>query len=85
MYKLRQFAVFFAFTFLIVSCGNGQPNSEKEDKDTEIKKEETKPIIVGAEQPEVYLDSLKGKRIGMILSGGNVDFELFASVQEEEA
>lgn len=53
---------------LIIACSNSQTNETNNDTISEAVHEETKPIIVGAEQPELYLDSLLNKNVALVVN-----------------
>ena len=55
-------------TFISVILFSMSTCNESKKEETNEKIEEPKPIIVGAEQPELYLDSLKGKRVGLVVN-----------------
>jgi len=59
--------VLFGLLF-IAACGNSQPNATNEKSDLPIKKKIENPIKTGADQPEFYLDLLKGKRVGLVVN-----------------
>jgi uncharacterized protein YbbC (DUF1343 family) len=59
--------IIFAF-FAAVACGNSQGET-KQTVQTEIEKTNTdETIVTGASQPEIYLDALKNKRVGLVVN-----------------
>jgi uncharacterized protein YbbC (DUF1343 family) len=67
MFKNSVFYLALVFSFFINSCSNGQ-SVKKGNADNIADRELVNPIIVGAEQPEIYLDSLKGKNVGLVVN-----------------
>ncbi|MDF1547468.1 MAG: DUF1343 domain-containing protein [Bacteroidales bacterium] len=68
MKKQTIFYLLFIASFLISSCANGQDHKSKEAHFTLNNLVEKKQIIVGAEQPELYMEMLKNKRVGLVVN-----------------
>jgi len=66
MKLLRLIALFSVILFLMTTCRDDE--TDKTDDSTEKVDKEPKPIIVGAEQPLLYLDSIKSKRVGLVVN-----------------
>jgi uncharacterized protein YbbC (DUF1343 family) len=67
MQKTSFLSLLLALTFLFNTCSNGQ-KSKKDIVVNNVENEVVAPIVVGAEQPGLYLDSLKGKNVGLVVN-----------------
>jgi len=63
---------FMLITFVIYSCGKSQTNNQGAKYVKNALKSKELKIIPGAEQPELYLDFLKDKRIGLVVNQSSV-------------
>ncbi len=67
MQKTSFLSLLLALTFLFNTCSNGQ-KSKKDIVVNNVENEVVAPIVVGAEQSGLYLDSLKGKNVGLVVN-----------------
>ena len=65
--KKNFFSLILASVFLFNSCSSGQNNTVGTIVE-DVENEGGDPILVGAEQPEIYLDSLKNKNVGLVVN-----------------
>jgi uncharacterized protein YbbC (DUF1343 family) len=64
---LRILSLILAGT-IFMACGNSQENTQIEKKTVKDALKTEEKIIPGAEQPEIYLEQLKGKRVGLVVN-----------------
>jgi len=65
---MKPFVNLLFFALLVYSCGNSQINTQDKQLNKNSNKLTEKPILTGAEQPELYLDLLKYKRVGLVVN-----------------
>jgi uncharacterized protein YbbC (DUF1343 family) len=64
----------FRFIYLIITiilftcCGNSQENPDNSKVSKKDTSQTEKAIITGAEQPEIYLPQLTGKKVGLVVN-----------------
>ncbi len=67
MWKNSVFYLVLMVSFFINSCSNGQSNKNNDTVNV-VDRENVNPIVIGAEQPEIYLDSIRGKNVGLFVN-----------------
>ncbi|MBT8395074.1 MAG: DUF1343 domain-containing protein [Bacteroidia bacterium] len=62
------------FVFVLISCGSNSKQEQDKNKDTLNLIHDDKPIVVGANQTENYLQLLNGKKVGIVANQTSVIF-----------
>ena len=67
----------FLWVLIVSSCGNTekQTKNNQDSKSDNAEQVEKKPIVVGANSTEAYLELLKGKKVGVVANQTSVIFK----------
>ncbi len=65
---MKLFINLLLISLFVAACGNSQTNTETDRSVQTIIDQTKNPIKTGADQPELYLDLLKNKRIGLVVN-----------------
>ncbi|NNL15035.1 MAG: DUF1343 domain-containing protein, partial [Flavobacteriaceae bacterium] len=63
------------FVFVLISCGSNSKKEQDKNKDILNLIHDDKPIVVGANQTENYLQLLNGKKVGIVANQTSVIFK----------